>query len=586
MKLKRTHTCGQLRAEDAGKEAVLNGWVSSWRDHGGLIFIDMRDRYGVTQAVFSPERSGGVHSAAADLRSEYVIAVKGIVRRRPDGTANKALETGEIELDATEVEILNPSTTPAFEIQDRIEVAEDVRLKHRYLDLRRPVMHNRLIKRHQVLKAMRDFFDEHGFIEVETPCLTKSTPEGARDFVVPSRMYHGSFYALPQSPQLFKQLLMVAGFDKYVQFARCFRDEDPRADRQVEFTQLDLEMSFVEIEDILRVTEQVFGYVCERVFGVPCPVPFERIKWDDAMRLYGVDRPDLRFGMQIADVSDIARASEFKIFKSVVEKGGIVRGLCAPGGAKFTRREIETDLTEYVARYGAKGLAWMKIEGGKLVSSVAKFFTDALQAEIITRFGAKDGDLLLFVADKESVVCQSLGELRVKLGADLKLFDPATLKFCWVVDFPMFGWDEENQRPDPLHHPFTSPVDEDLDKLEAAPLDVRAKAYDVILNGVELGGGSIRIHRRDIQQRVFSLIKIDEEQARKKFGFLLDALQSGAPPHGGIAVGIDRFLMLLLRLDTIRDVIAFPKTQRGQCLMTDAPSEIADKQLKELGIKF
>ncbi len=585
MKLKRTHTCGELGAEHAGREAVLCGWVASRRDHGGLIFIDLRDRYGITQVVFSPERAAGAHEIASTLRSEYVIAVKGMVAPRPEGTVNKDMPTGEIELDAAEVEVFNASLTPPFEIDDRTDVAEEVRLKYRYLDLRRPVMRERLIKRSQAIKAIRDYFAERGFIDVETPCLTKSTPEGARDFVVPSRMYHGSFYALPQSPQLFKQLLMVAGFDKYIQIARCYRDEDPRADRQVEFTQLDIEMSFVDAEDVMAVTEGAFAHVCSSVFGREISVPLPRITWHETMRLYGTDKPDLRFGMQIADITDLAAASEFRVFKSVVEQGGIVRGLCAPGGAKYTRREIEADLAEHAARFGAKGLAWMKLEGGKLASSVVKFFSESQQAELIKRLGAADGDLLLFVADKEKVVCQALGALRVRLGAELGLYGKDELRFCWVVDFPMFEWNEEEKRPDAQHHPFTSPVDEDIDKLESNPLDVRAKAYDVVLNGTELGSGSIRIHSREVQQRIFNILNINEEQARGKFGFLLDAFQYGAPSHGGFAPGIDRFVMVMLGLDTIRDVIAFPKTQRGQCLMTGAPSDISAKQIKELGLK-
>jgi len=586
MRAKRTHNCGELRAEHAGQEALLCGWVASWRDHGGLIFIDLRDRYGMTQVVFSPQRAAEAHRIASELRSEYVIAVRGEVNRRPGGMVNRQLPTGEIELDAVELEILNPSLTPPFAIDERAEVTEEVRLKHRYLDLRRPPMRDHLVKRHEIIKAARDHLFEQGFIEVETPCLTKSTPEGARDFVVPSRLYHGSFYALPQSPQLFKQLLMVAGFDKYVQFARCYRDEDPRAHRQVEHTQLDLEMSFVDSDDIIAVAEGALARICKAVFDHEVALPFQRITWHEAMRLYGTDKPDLRFGMRLADITDLAGQSEFNVFRSVVEKGGIVRGICAPGGAKYTRREIEADMTEYVARFGAKGLAWMKLDGGKLTSSLAKFFSEPQQAEIIRRLDAGDGDLLLFIADKEATVCQALGELRLHLGAELELYDPNELRFEWVVDFPMFGWNEEEQRPDPLHHPFTSPLDEDLDKLETAPLEARAKAYDVVLNGTELGGGSIRIHRQDVQQRVFNLIKIDEQQAKSKFGFLLDALQYGAPPHGGIAIGIDRLVMLLLRLDTIRDVIAFPKTQRGQCLLTGAPSGISPKQLKELGLKL
>ena len=586
MKMKRTHTCGELRPDHVGQDAVLCGWVASWRDHGGVIFVDLRDRYGITQVVFRPDTAPEVHQVAEGLRSEFVVAVRGQVTARPDGMINPELATGGIELDAAEVEVLNPSVTPPFEVEDRTEVAEETRLRYRYLDLRRPVMQERLIKRSQIIKTIRDYFTAHGFIEVETPCLTKSTPEGARDFVVPNRLSHGTFYALPQSPQLFKQMLMVAGFDRYIQIARCYRDEDPRADRQVEHTQLDLEMSFVETDDVIEIVEGVLVEICKTALGRDIAAPFQRMTWHEAMRLYGSDKPDLRFGMEFADISDLAAESEFKVFKSVVESGGIVRGICAPGGAKYTRSEIEKGMTEHVATFGAKGLAWMKLDGGKLTSSIAKFFSEEQLAEIVRRLDAKDGDLLLFIADKEPVVCQALGELRVRLGADLQLYDENALAFLWVVDFPMFGWNEEEQRPDPLHHPFTAPRDEDLDKLDTAPLEARAKAYDVVLNGTELGGGSIRIHDNATQKRVFDLIKIDEQTAKSQFGFLLDALQYGAPPHGGLAIGIDRLVMLLLGLKTIRDTIAFPKTQRGQCLLTSAPSEISPKQLKELGLKL
>ena len=586
MRLKRTHTCGELRSDHAGEEAILCGWVASWRDHGGVVFVDLRDRYGMTQIVFRPDTAPEAHKTAETLRSEFVVGIRGKVAARPDGMVNTDLATGEIEVDVSEIEVLNPSVTPPFEIEGRTDVAEETRLRYRYLDLRRPVMQQRLIARAEVVKTIRDYFAERGFIEVETPCLTKSTPEGARDFVVPSRLTHGSFYALPQSPQLFKQLLMVAGFDRYIQIARCYRDEDPRADRQVEHTQLDLEMAFVEVDDVIATVEGVLPAICKVALDRDIATPFPRMTWHEAMRLYGSDKPDVRFGMQIADISDLAAASEFKVFKSVIEGGGMVRGLCAPGGAKYTRSEIEKGLTEHAATFGAKGLAWMKLDGGKLSSSVVKFFSDEQQAEIIERLDAKDGDLLLFIADKESVVCQALGELRVRLGAELELYDANELAFLWVVDFPMFGWNEEEKRLDPLHHPFTSPKDEDLDKLETEPQEVRAKAYDVVLNGTELGGGSIRIHDNDTQQRVFKLIGIDDATAKAQFGFLLDALQYGAPPHGGIAVGIDRLVMLLLGLRTIRDTIAFPKTQRGQCLLTNAPSEISTRQLKELGLKL
>ena len=586
MNFKRTHTCGELRSEHTGRDAVLCGWVASWRDHGGVIFVDLRDRYGITQAVFRPDTAPEAHQVAEGLRSEYVVAVRGQVNPRPQGMINPELATGEIELDATEIEVLNPSLTPPFEIEDRTEVAEETRLRYRYLDLRRPAMQQRLIERSRIVKTIRDYFADCGFVEIETPCLTKSTPEGARDFVVPSRLSHGSFYALPQSPQLFKQMLMVAGFDRYVQIARCYRDEDPRADRQVEHTQLDIEMSFVDENDVISVVEGALVEVCRAALGREIEVPFPRMTWHEAMRLYGSDKPDARFGMQFADISDLAAAAEFKVFRSVVEDGGIVRGICAPGGAKYTRSEIEKGMTEYVANFGAKGLAWMKLDGGKLMSSIAKFFSEEQLAEIVGRLDAKDGDLLLFIADREAVVCQALGELRVRLGAELELYDKDKLAFLWVVDFPMFGWNEEQARPDPLHHPFTAPKDEDVDKLETAPLEARAKAYDVVLNGTELGGGSIRIHDSEVQKRVFDLIKIDERTARDQFGFLLDALQYGAPPHGGLAIGIDRLVMLLLGLNTIRDTMAFPKTQRGQCLLTNAPSEISEQQLKELGLKL
>jgi aspartyl-tRNA synthetase len=586
MNLKRTHNCGELRSEHVGQEVILCGWVASSRDHGGLLFIDLRDRWGLTQVAFSPERAAEAYDASQALRSEFVVAVRGVVNHRPDGTVNPDMPTGDIEVDAVECEVLNQSLTPPFEIEDRVDVADEIRLRYRYLDLRRPAMQQRMILRSRIIKTIRDYFDELDFVEIETPCLTKSTPEGARDFVVPARLYHGQFYALPQSPQLFKQLLMVAGYDRYIQIARCFRDEDPRADRQVEFTQLDVEMSFIDCEDIYAVTEGCLGRIGRDVLGCEIKTPFPRLTWHDAMRLYGTDKPDLRFGMQIADISDLAGACTFKVFRSVVEDGGTVRGLCAPGGAKYTRSEIEKGLADFAKTYGAKGRAWIKVQDdGSLMSSIAKFFEEKQQAEIVRRLDAKPGDLMLFIADRERVVCQALGELRVRLGAELKLYDSRELCFLWVVDFPMFEWNEEERRCDPLHHPFTAPRDEDLGRLESDPLACRAKAYDVVLNGVELGGGSIRIHDRQVQERVFSLINITPETQRSQFGFLLDAFQYGAPPHGGIAWGLDRAVMLLQELDTIRDVIAFPKTQRRQCLMTSAPSPIAPAQFKELGLK-
>jgi len=583
--LQRTHTCGQLRKEDAGSEVTLSGWVDTRRDHGGVIFIDLRDRYGKTQVVFNPEHNSETHQQASTLRSEYVIAVKGKVAERPEDMVNPNLDTGGIELFVDKLEILNTSETTPFEITADTEVSTELRLKYRYLDLRRPVMQKYLTFRHKVCQVARQYFDKNNFIEIETPFLTKSTPEGARDYLVPSRINRGQFYALPQSPQLFKQILMVSGFDRYFQIVKCFRDEDLRAQRQPEFTQLDLEMSFVREDDVITIIEGLMVEIFDKVLDKKISAPFPRLSYHDAMKLYGCDAPDLRFEMTIKEITDIAKKSDFKVFKSVAESGGQVRGINATGCAKLSRKEID-GLTTFVNQFGAKGLAWFKVDEKGLTSQIAKFFAAELQSEIIERFKAVPGDLLLFVADKESVVSQSLSQLRLNIGKSNGLIDENEFNFSWIVDFPLFEFNEESDRYDSLHHPFTSPHQDDLQILEDKPLDVRARAYDIVLNGVELGGGSIRIHKPDIQKRIFSLLNIDDDTAQKRFGFLLEALKYGAPPHGGIALGLDRMVTILLGLDDIREVIAFPKTQKATCLMVDAPSEVDDNQLKDLGISL
>ncbi|MEK6766563.1 MAG: aspartate--tRNA ligase [Planctomycetota bacterium] len=583
--LQRTHTCGQLRKADAGNEATLCGWVDTRRDHGGVIFIDLRDRYGKTQVVFNPEHNAEAHKKASVLRSEYVIAVRGKVLERPDDMINPKLETGEIEVVTDKLEILNTSETPPFEITSDADVSTELRLKYRYLDLRRPVMQKYLTSRHKVCQVARQYFDRNNFIEVETPFLTKSTPEGARDYLVPSRINRGQFYALPQSPQLFKQILMVSGLDRYFQIVKCFRDEDLRAQRQPEFTQIDLEMSFVREDDVINIIEGLMVEVFKTVLGKEITAPFPRLSYHDAMKLYGCDAPDLRFAMTIKEITDIAKRSDFKVFKSVVESGGQVRGINATGCAKLSRKEID-ELTTFVNQFGAKGLAWFKVDENGLTSQIAKFFTAELQSEIIERFSAKPGDLLLFVADKESVVSQALSQLRLSIAKTNGLINKEEFNLSWVVDFPLFEYNEDMDRYDSLHHPFTSPHPDDLGFLEERPLDVRARAYDIVLNGIELGGGSIRIHRQDVQKKIFNLLKIDEATAQDRFGFLLEALKYGAPPHGGIALGLDRMVAIILGLDDIREVIAFPKTQKATCLMVDAPSKVDDKQLKDLGLSL
>ena len=582
--LRRTHRCGELRREHASQQVVLMGWVHRRRDHGGLIFIDLRDREGMVQVVFNPQVAVDTHANASRLRNEYVVAVIGTVVERPAGSANPHLATGDAEVMATELTILSESNPPPFVLDSDEEVSEALRFKYRYLDLRRPQVQRNLIIRHRVVKAIRDYMDASGFLEIETPFLIRSTPEGARDYLVPSRLNPGEFYALPQSPQYFKQLLMISGFDRYFQIVRCFRDEDLRADRQPEFTQIDVEMSFPQVEELVALIEGMMVRAFKVGRGVDIPTPFPRMTYQEAMERFGKDAPDLRFGMELSDITLWARESEFAVFRQAIEAGGQVKGLKAKGCAGYSRKDLD-DLSAFVKLFKAKGLAWMKVTHEGIQSPIARFFLEPTLQAITQRMEGEPGDLLLFVADKPEMVADALGNLRVHLGERLGLIPEDVMAFVWVVDFPLLEYSEEEHRYVAKHHPFTAPRDEDLPVLQTDPGRVRAKAYDLVLNGRELGGGSIRIHRRETQELMFQVLGMSKDEAYEQFGFLMDALELGAPPHGGIALGLDRLMMLLTGASSIRDTIAFPKTQKATCLMTNAPARVDEKQLKELHLK-
>lgn len=585
--MKRTNTCGELAKKDIGKKVTLCGWNHSRRDHGGIIFIDLRDRYGITQIVLDPKHNKKLHSEAEHLSREDVLQAKGTVRYRGKGLENPKLATGEIEVLIDELNVLNKAATPPFEIEDRLPVNEDLRLKYRYLDLRRQVMQQNIILRHKMIKVVRDYFNELGFLEIETPLLAKSTPEGARDYLVPSRVHAGKFYALPQSPQLFKQLLMVAGFDRYLQIAKCLRDEDLRADRQPEFTQIDIEMSFIDEEDIYSMMDGMIKKIWKDVLNIDVKTPIKRITYEEAMGRYGSDKPDLRFGLELVNVSDIAKDSDFEVFKNVTKSGGCVKAInVKSAGDKFSRSDIDGFIS-FVQIYGAKGLAWAKITDKGMESSIVKYFNEKTQKELIKKLNAEKGDLLLFVADhKHFVVNAALGALRLEIAKRLSLINPNTFDFTWVTDFPLFEFDEDLQKHIAVHHPFTSPKDADMPLLDTDPLKVKAKAYDLTLNGVEIGGGSIRIHRSELQQKMFDILGITRKEAEGKFGFLLDAFKYGAPPHGGIAFGVDRLAAIMTGNESIREVIAFPKNKAAESLMEGSPSEVSDEQLKDLSLKL
>ncbi|PIE73051.1 MAG: aspartate--tRNA ligase [Deltaproteobacteria bacterium] len=583
--LRRTHFCHELGRENVGERVTLMGWVLRRRDHGGVIFIDLRDRKGITQVVFNPEVNPEMHAKAHQLRNEWVLAVRGRVDLRPGDMANPKLATGEIEVLVDELRILNSSETPPFPLDEDTDVSDAIRLQYRYIDLRRPEMAANLVMRHRALASVRHYLDDNGFLDIETPMLTRSTPEGARDYLVPSRVNSGKFYALPQSPQLFKQLLMIAGMDRYYQIVKCFRDEDLRADRQPEFTQIDMELSFVDEEQIMAINEGMIKKLFHDTLGLDLPQPFPRITYHEAMNRFGTDRPDLRFAMELVDLTPVAAACSFKVFRSIADQGGTVRAINAKGCASFTRKELDV-LTDWVVQFGAKGLAWVKIrQGGEWQSPIAKFFSDEERADISRRTDAVEGDLLFFGADSTRVVFQVLSELRLELARRLDLLSKNDFQFIWVTDFPLMEYDEGEKRYQALHHPFTAPREEDVDRLETDPAGIISRAYDLVLNGIEIGGGSIRIHQKDLQLKVLDVLGIDEDEARSKFGFLLRALELGAPPHGGIAFGLDRLLMLITGSSSIRNVIAFPKTQKATCLLTEAPAAVARRQLTELHIR-
>lgn len=581
---KRTHYCGNLNISHADKEVILMGWAHRRRDHGGVIFVDLRDREGIVQVVFNPDSGEAVHGEAHKIRNEFVLAVKGIVRKRPLSMENPALKTGEIEVIVSELEIMNESKTPPFAF-DEEEISENVRLKYRYLDLRRPALQKNLFLRSKLAAATRNYFDKNGFIEVETPFLTKSTPEGARDYLVPSRIYKGMFYALPQSPQIFKQLLMVSGFDRYYQIVKCFRDEDLRADRQPEFTQIDVEMSFITEEDIINIMEGLMAQIFKACLNRDIKLPFPRLTYHDAINRFGKDNPDVRFGMELVDLTNILNNSGFKLFREVVTSGGIVKAIKVEQASGLSRKDLD-ELKDYVAIYGAKGLAWARINNTDWTSPIYKFLQPEEIEKINKAMNVKEGDIIFFVADVPRVVHDSLGNLRLHLAKRLNLYKPDDLAFTWITEFPLMEYSESEKRYVSMHHPFTSPVLQDIPLLGSQPEKIRARAYDLVLNGSEIGGGSIRIHRKDVQAQVFNVLGLTDEEARTKFGFLLDALEYGTPPHGGIAFGLDRLTMIMTHAESIRDVIAFPKTQKAACLLSDAPSKVDIKQLMELSLKI
>ncbi len=576
----RTHTCGELTAKHLKKEVKLCGWVNSRRDHGGIIFIDLRDRYGFTQIVLNPKKI----PEADKLKREWCININGLVRARPKGMANSKLITGKIEVDTKNLEIISESEVPPFEIDDRLEANEDLRLKYRYLDLRRPKMQEHLAIKHKIAQATREYLSSQGFLEIETPILVKPTPEGARDYLVPSRVNPGRFYALPQSPQLYKQILMVAGCDRYFQLARCLRDEDLRVDRQPEHTQIDIEMSFATEEDIFKIVEGLMESVC-KTRNIKIKKPFVRIPYNEAMSKYGSDKPDIRFGLELIDVTEIAKKSSFEVFNSTINKGGVVKCLNVTGCSKFSRTEID-ELIELARRHHAKGMAWAKVEKSKLESSIVKYINNNLQKELIRTTKAKEGDLLLFIADNFKVACTSLGQVRLAVAEKLNIIPKNEYKFCWVVDFPLFAWNDKEQKWEPEHHPFCMPKKEHIKLLDTDPGKVYAALYDLVLNGIELCSGSLRIHKPEIQKKIFSIIGLSEEEAKKKFGFLLEAYKYGGPPHGGVGIGLDRLTALLIGLNDIREVIAFPKNKAAECPMDGSPSDIDQKQLKELHLKL